>query len=57
MFGAVNPRQMQGMMKKMGISQEEIPAEKVIIEKTPIITVIVVINGYNIPYRKPCFDL
>ncbi len=34
MFGGVNPRQMQGMMKKMGIAQEEIDALKVIIEKT-----------------------
>jgi len=33
MFGGVNPRQMQGMMKKMGISQEEVPTEKVTIEK------------------------
>lgn len=33
MFGGVNPRQMQGMMRKMGISQEDIKAEKVIIEK------------------------
>lgn len=33
MFGGVNPKQMQGMMKKMGISQEEVPTEKVIIEK------------------------
>ena len=33
MFGGVNPKQMQGMMKKMGISQEEISAERVIIEK------------------------
>lgn len=33
MFGGINPKQMQGMMKKMGISQEEIPAEKVVIEK------------------------
>jgi nascent polypeptide-associated complex subunit alpha len=32
MFGGVNPRQMQQMMKKMGISQEEIPAEEVIIK-------------------------
>ena len=32
--GLGNPRQMQGMLKKMGISQEEISAEKVIIEKT-----------------------
>jgi nascent polypeptide-associated complex subunit alpha len=34
MFPGVNPKQMQGMMKKMGISQEDVPAEKVIIEKT-----------------------
>lgn len=33
MFGGVNPRQMQGMMKKMGIAQEEISAKRVIIEK------------------------
>jgi nascent polypeptide-associated complex subunit alpha len=31
MLGGVNPRQMQQMMKKMGISQEEVPAEEVII--------------------------
>ena len=30
----MNPRQMQGMMKKMGIAQEEIEADRVIIEKT-----------------------
>lgn len=34
MFGGVNPKQMQGMMKKMGIAQEEIDALKVTIEKT-----------------------
>lgn len=34
MFGGINPKQMQGMMKKMGISQEEISSERVIIEKT-----------------------
>ena len=34
MFPGVNPRQMQGMLKKMGISQEEIDASRVIIEKT-----------------------
>jgi nascent polypeptide-associated complex subunit alpha len=33
MFGGMNPRQMQGMMKKMGIAQNEIPTERVIIEK------------------------
>jgi nascent polypeptide-associated complex subunit alpha len=34
MLGGINPKQMQGMLKKMGISQEEISAERVIIEKT-----------------------
>ncbi len=34
MFGGINPKQMQGMMKKMGISQEDVPSERVIIEKT-----------------------
>ncbi len=33
MFPGMNPKKMQGMMKKMGISQEEIDASKVIIEK------------------------
>lgn len=33
MLGGINPSQMQGMMKKMGISQEEISANRVIIEK------------------------
>lgn len=28
----MNPRQMQGMMRKMGITQQEIPAVKVIIQ-------------------------
>ena len=32
MFGGVNPRQMQGMMKKMGISQEQLPVNRVIFE-------------------------
>jgi nascent polypeptide-associated complex subunit alpha len=32
--GLGNPKQMQGMLKKMGISQEEVSAERVIIEKT-----------------------
>ena len=32
MFGGMNPKQMQGMMKKMGIAQEEIDASRVIIE-------------------------
>jgi NACalpha-BTF3-like transcription factor len=34
---------MEGMMRKMGISQEEIKAEKVIIEKS---------DGNKISYRK-----
>lgn len=33
MFGGINPKKMQAMMKQMGINQEEIPATKVIIEK------------------------
>lgn len=32
MLGGINPKQMQGMMKKMGIAQQEIDAERVIIE-------------------------
>jgi len=32
MFGGINPKQMQGMMKKMGISQQEVNASRVIIE-------------------------
>ncbi len=34
MFGGLNPKKMQAMMKQMGIAQEEIDASKVIIEKT-----------------------
>lgn len=34
MFGGINPKKMQAMMKQMGISQEEISAKRVIIEKT-----------------------
>ncbi len=34
MFPNLDPKKMQAMMKQMGIAQEEIPAEKVIIEKT-----------------------
>ena len=30
--GGVNPAQMKGMMKKMGISQEELPVRRVIFE-------------------------
>ncbi len=34
MFPGMNPKKMQAVMKQMGIAQEEIPAEKVIIKKT-----------------------
>ncbi len=33
MFPGLNPRKMNSVMKQLGISQEEIPATKVIIEK------------------------
>jgi len=32
MIGGINPKQMQGMMKKMGIAQTEIRAHRVVIE-------------------------
>ena len=32
MFGGMNPKQLQGMMKKMGIAQTPIDAKRVIIE-------------------------
>ncbi len=34
MFGGIDPKKMQAVMKQMGISQEEISASRVIIEKT-----------------------
>jgi nascent polypeptide-associated complex subunit alpha len=33
MFPGLNPKKMQAVMKQMGISQQQIPANKVIIEK------------------------
>ena len=33
MFGGIDPKKMQAMMKQMGIKQEDIPALRVIIEK------------------------
>jgi len=33
MFPGLNPKKMQAVMKQMGISQQEIPANRVIIEK------------------------
>ncbi len=44
MFGGINPKKMQAIMKQMGISQDEISAEKVIIEKT---------DGSNIIIANP----
>ena len=32
MFGGMNPSQMKGMMKKMGISQVELPVKRVVFE-------------------------
>lgn len=32
MFGKINPKQIEGMMKKMGIAQQTIDAKRVIIE-------------------------
>ncbi len=34
MFGGIDPKKMQAMMKQMGIKQQEIEAERVIIEKS-----------------------
>ncbi len=34
MLPGINPKKMQAVMKQMGISQDEIPASRVIIEKT-----------------------
>ena len=34
MFGGLNPKKMQAMMKQMGMAQENIDASKVTIEKT-----------------------
>lgn len=33
MFGGIDPKKMQAMMKQLGIKQEEIDAKRVIIEK------------------------
>jgi nascent polypeptide-associated complex subunit alpha len=33
MFGGINPKKMQAVMKQMGISQEDVDASRVIIEK------------------------
>jgi len=44
MFGGLNPKKMQQAMKQMGISQEEIDASKVTIEKN---------DGGNIVIKNP----
>jgi len=33
MFGSIDPKKIKSMMKQMGIAQEDIPAERVIIEQ------------------------
>jgi len=33
MFPGLNPKKMQAVMKQMGISQQEVPAKRVVIEK------------------------
>ena len=43
-LGGLNPKKMQAVMKQMGISQNEIPASKVTIEKT---------DGTNIVINNP----
>lgn len=43
-LGGLNPKKMQAVMKQMGISQNEIPASKVTIEKT---------DGSNIVINNP----
>lgn len=44
MFGGIDPKKMQSMMKQMGIKQDEIDAARVIIEKT---------DGSNIIIENP----
>jgi len=44
MIGGLNPKKMQAMMKQMGMSQDEIDASKVTIEKT---------DGTNIIIENP----
>ncbi len=44
MFGGIDPKKMQAMMKQMGIKQEEIEASRVVIEKA---------DGNNIIIENP----
>lgn len=41
MFGGLNPKKMQAMMKQMGIAQEEIDASRVVIEKNDNTNIII----------------
>lgn len=40
-IGGLNPKKMQAMMKQLGIAQEEIDAERVVIEKTDGSTIVI----------------
>ena len=44
MFGGIDPKRMQGMMKQMGMSQEEVATSKVTIEKS---------DGSKIIFNEP----
>ena len=44
MFGGIDPKKMQAMMKQMGIKQDEIEASRVVIEKS---------DGANIVIENP----
>lgn len=44
MFGGIDPKKMQAMMKQMGIKQDEIDASRVVIEKN---------DGSNIIIENP----
>lgn len=48
MFGGINPGQMKAMMQKLGMKQEEIEAERVIIEKADSKIVIEPVNVQKI---------
>jgi nascent polypeptide-associated complex subunit alpha len=44
MFGKINPKQIQGMMKRMGIAQTQIDAKRVVIEQE---------DGVNLVIENP----
>ena len=41
MFGGIDPKKMQAMMKQMGIKQDDIEASRVVIEKTDGVRIII----------------